>query len=352
MSESLPTRDQRRILIVTDAWSPQVNGVVRTLQSVRAQLIEMGHAAEVIGPDRFTTLPCPTYPEIRLAMVAPRTIGRMITAFDPDAVHLATEGPLCLAARAWCLRRGIRFTTAYHTNFPDYVESRTGLSADWFWPYFRWFHGPASAVLTSTPSIRAGLHRAGIRQTHHWGRGVDLTLFRPDGADHPAYADLPRPIMLHVGRIAVEKNIEAFLALDVPGTKVVVGEGPARATLQAKYPDAVFLGLQIGDALASAYRGADALVFPSRTDTFGLVMIEALASGTPVAAYPVMGPIDVLDESVGSMDEHLSLAVARALQRDRAVCAAYGRRFSWRRSAEEFLQSLHWLSESTLAHAA
>lgn len=352
MSRAAGGDASRRILIVTDAWSPQVNGVVRTLQSVRAQLTSMGHVVEVIGPDRFATLPCPTYPEIRLAMAAPWTIGRMIADFAPDAIHLATEGPLCLTARRWCLRQGVRFTTAYHTNFPDYVQSRTGLSADWFWPYFRWFHGPASAVLTSTPSIRAGLHRAGIHQTHHWGRGVDVSLFKSEGPVHPAYEGLAGPILLHVGRVAVEKNIEAFLALDVPGTKVVVGDGPARAALQAKYPEALFLGLQTGEPLAAAYRGADCLVFPSRTDTFGLVMIEALACGTPVAAYPVMGPVDVLTDTVGAMDERLEAAVARALQLDQATCAAYGRRFTWRRSAEEFLGSLHWLTAAPLARAA
>jgi len=341
-----------RIVIVTDAWSPQINGVVRTLQSVRAELQSMGHEVEVIGPDRFVTLPCPTYPEIRLAMVAPRTVGRLIGAFQPDAIHLATEGPLCLAARQWCLRRKLDFTTAYHTNFPDYVESRTGLSADWFWPYFRWFHGPARAVLASTPSIRAGLHRAGIGQTHHWGRGVDTALFRPEGEAHPAFAGLPRPILLHVGRVAVEKNIEAFLALDVPGSKVVVGDGPARAALEARYPEARFLGLLQGEVLAGAYRGADALVFPSRTDTFGLVMIEALASGTPVAAYPVMGPVDILNARVGAMDEDLGQAVARALMLKRSDCAAYGRKFTWARSAREFLASLHILKTGAVARAA
>ncbi len=341
-----------RIVIVTDAWSPQINGVVRTLQSVRAELQAMGHVVEVIGPDRFVTLPCPTYPEIRLAMVAPRTVGRLISAFQPDAIHLATEGPLCLAARTWCMRRKLDFTTAYHTNFPDYVQSRTGLSADWFWPYFRWFHAPARAVLTSTPSIRTGLHRVGITQTHHWGRGVDVKLFRPDGPSHPAYADLPRPILLHVGRVAVEKNIEAFLALDVPGTKVVVGEGPARVALTSQYPEAHFLGLLQGDVLASAYRGADCLVFPSQTDTFGLVMIEALASGTPVAAYPVMGPIDVLNDKVGAMDEDLANAVAGALALDRTDCAAFGRTFTWARSAREFLSSLWKLPDGEVARAA
>lgn len=341
-----------RIAIVTDAWVPQINGVVRTLQSVRAELQSMGHEVEVIGPDRFVTLPCPTYPEIRLAMVAPRRIGKLLGAFRPDAIHLATEGPLCLVARQWCLRRKLDFTTAYHTNFPDYVQSRTGLSAEWFWPYFRWFHGPARAVLASTPSIRAGLHRAGINQTHHWGRGVDTSLFKPEGAAHPLFADLPRPILLHVGRVAVEKNIEAFLALDVPGSKVVVGDGPARQALQAKYPEAHFLGLQQGEALASAYRGADALVFPSRTDTFGLVMIEALASGTPVAAYPVMGPVDVLSDKAGAMDEDLARAVGKALALNRADCAAYGRQFTWARSAREFLASLHILRAGAVAYAA
>jgi len=342
----------RRILIVTDAWTPQINGVVRTLQAVQAELLAMGYAVEVIGPDRFTTLPCPTYPEIRLAMASPGAIGRRIDAFQPDAIHLATEGPLCLAARHLCLRRGLPFTTAFHTNFPDYMERRTGLSADLFWPYFRWFHGAASAVLVSTPTVAVGLHGAGIRTTHIWGRGVDLTLFRPDGPDHAAFATLPRPIMLNVGRIAVEKNIEAFLALDMPGTKVVVGDGPALPALRARYPQAHFLGPQTGAALAAAYRSADVLVFPSETDTFGLVMIEALASGTPVAAFPVMGPVDVLTGMTGAMDRRLDVAVHQALRLDRAACASHGRSFSWRRSAEQFLASLHWLDKAPYARVA
>ncbi len=333
-----------RIVVVTDAWEPQVNGVVRTLRSVRERLGAMGHHMEIISPDRFATLPCPTYPEIRLAMPRPAAVGRMIEALAPDAVHLATEGPLCLSARHWCLKRGIPFTTAYHTNFPDYVQSRTGLPARWFWPYFRWFHGPASAVLTSTPSIRRALAEAGIHQTHQWGRGVDLALFTPEGGRHPAMTAVEGPVLLSVGRVAVEKNIEAFLALDTPGTKVVVGDGPARVALQARHPEALFLGLLKGDALASAYRAADVLVFPSLTDTFGLVMIEAMACGTPVAAYPVTGPVDVVTEETGSLDQRLEVAVERALTRDRAACAAYGRGFTWERSAREFLSSLYRLN--------
>lgn len=332
-----------KIVVVTDAWVPQVNGVVRTLCAVRDELAAMGHRMEVIAPDRFATLPCPTYPEIRLAMSRPATVGQMIEAIAPDAIHLATEGPLCLAARYWCIKRGVPFTTAYHTNFPDYVQSRTGLPARLFWPYFRWFHGPASAVLTSTPSIRRSLATAGIHQTHHWGRGVDLSLFTPEGSRHPAMTGLDGPVLLYVGRVAVEKNVEAFLSLDVPGTKVVVGDGPARAWLEARFPDALFLGLLKGDALASTYRAADLFVFPSLTDTFGLVMIEAMACGTPVAAYPVTGPVDVVTEETGALAERLEDAVALALTRDRAACATYGQSFTWERSAREFLSSLHRL---------
>ncbi len=341
-----------RIVIVTDAWAPQVNGVVRTLSAVSRELERVGHEVIVISPDRFITLPCPTYPEIRLAVSAPRTVGRMIEDIAPDAIHLATEGPLCLAARYWCLRRGLPFTTAYHTNFPDYVQSRTGLPARLFWPYFRWFHGPASVVLASTPSIRAALARAGITQTHHWGRGVDLSLFGAEGPRHPALAALAGPILLYVGRIAVEKNIEAFLKLDHPGTKVVVGDGPAREALAMRFPEALFLGLLSGEALAGAYRAADVLVFPSLTDTFGLVMIEAMACGTPVAAFPVTGPVDIVTDAVGCLDDDLDRAVAVALTKDRAACAAYGGGFTWERSAWEFVSSLHRIAPTAFARAA
>jgi glycosyltransferase involved in cell wall biosynthesis len=329
-----------RIAIVTDAWAPQVNGVVRTLQSVIAELERLGHQVLVVAPDRFRSVPCPTYPEIRLALASAAAVGRLLAGFAPDAVHLATEGPLCLAARRWCLARRFPFTTAYHTQFPDYVAARTGIDREWVWRYIRWFHAPAEAVLASTPSIRRALVAHGIGQVRHWGRGVDLAHFRPGRTPHPALANLPRPILLHVGRVAVEKNVEAFLDTRHPGTRIVVGDGPARAALERRYPQAIFMGARFAGELASLYAGADALVFPSRTDTFGLVMIEALACGTPVAAYPVAGPIDVLTAEVGAMHDDLDKAIAEALTRDRAACAAYGAGFTWEASAAQFVDAL------------
>ena len=329
-----------RILIVTDAWAPQVNGVVRTLRAVSAELTKLGHQVALISPERFRSLPCPTYPEIRLAMAGVAAIGEAIVAAAPDAIHIATEGPLGLAARRWCVQRGRPFTTAYHTQFPEYVARRTGLPAEWFWRYIRWFHAPAHAVLVSTPTIARTLAAHGIRHTRHWGRGVDLTAFRPDAAPYPLFAALPRPIQLYVGRVAVEKNVEAFLACDHPGSKVIVGDGPALTGLRSRFPKAHFLGALKGEELLSAYAGADVFVFPSHTDTFGLVMIEGLACGTPVAAFPVPGPIDILREDVGAMDADLDRAIARALVRDRAACARYAATFSWRESARQFLAAL------------
>lgn len=334
-----------RIVIITDAWSPQVNGVVRTLQAVRAELERAGHVVLVISPDAYRSLPCPTYPEIRLALATTAAIGARIAAFAPDAIHLATEGPLCLAARRWCVARALPFTTAYHTQFPDYVAARTGVPAEWVWRYIAWFHGASSAILASTPSIRAALASHGLTHVRHWGRGVDLSAFHPGVAAHPAFADLPRPIQLYVGRVAVEKNVEAFLDSGHPGTRVVVGDGPARAALAARFPDAVFLGPLFGADLAAAYAGADVFVFPSRTDTFGLVMIEALACGTPVAAYPVTGPVDIVTAETGALAETLHDAIAQALTRDRSACAAYGRGFTWAASAAQFLAALNPIAD-------
>lgn len=341
-----------RIGIVTDAWEPQVNGVVRTLRSIRAELEALGHEVAIFSPDQYGSFPCPTYPEIRLAMVRPSVIGKAIGAFRPDALHLATEGPLCLAARRWAIRTGLPFTTAYHTHFPDYVAQRTGLPADWFWRYIRWFHGPAQSVLVSTRSVQQQLRAHGIVQVRDWGRGVDLDCFTPDAPPPAFFAHLPRPIQLYVGRVAVEKNLEAFLATDHPGSKVIVGEGPARDALERAYPDAYFAGGMSGRDLAGAYAGADIFVFPSRTDTFGLVMIEALACGTPVAAYPVTGPVDIVTPETGALSERLDEAIALALAQDRQACAAHGRQFSWEVSARQFLAGLHPFDPAAAREAA
>ncbi|WP_294237567.1 glycosyltransferase family 1 protein [uncultured Sphingomonas sp.] len=330
-----------RIAIVTDAWSPQVNGVVRTLQSVSAELRAMGHELCVVSPDRYASLPCPTYPEIRLALPGPGVVGRTLGHFLPDAVHIATEGPLGLLARRWCMVQDLPFTTAYHTQFPEYVAARIkAVSPEFVWRYVRWFHTPSSAILASTPSVAATLAAHDLPQSRHWGRGVDTALFRPDGPRDAFVDSLSGPVQLYAGRVAVEKNIAAFLATDMPGAKVVVGDGPARAALAAEYPHVHFLGAKFGEELAAIYRAADVFVFPSRTDTFGLVMIEALACGTPVAAFPVTGPRDVLSPEVGVMDETLDQAIAGALTLDRATCAAYGQGFTWRASAEQFLAAL------------
>ena len=330
-----------RIAIVTDAWTPQVNGVVRTLQSVTAELRAMGHELCVIAPDLYASVPCPTYPEIRLALPAPGKVGRTLGAFLPDAVHIATEGPLGLLARRWCLAQGLPFTTAYHTQFPEYVAARVrAISPEFVWRYVRWFHAPSAAILASTPSVAATLAAHDLPQSRHWGRGVDTALFRAEGPRDAFVSALPGPVQLYAGRVAVEKNIATFLATETPGSKVVVGDGPARASLAAQYPDVHFLGAKFGEDLAAIYRAANVFVFPSRTDTFGLVMIEALACGTPVAALPVQGPLDVLAPEVGVMDEALDRAIKGALTLDRQTCADYGQGFSWRASAEQFLSAL------------
>lgn len=326
------------ILIVTDAWTPQVNGVVRTIATVRAELEAMGHTVEVIGPDRFRTVPLPTYPEIRLALGAGRRLRAMVEAMRPDCIHIATEGPLGFAARRWCLKRGIPFTTAYHTRFPEYVRDRVPVPLALSYAVVRRFHRPASAVMVATPSIEQDLVARGFTNIRRWTRGVDTDLFRPRDK---GFLDLPRPISLYVGRVAVEKNLEDFLKLDLPGTKVVVGDGPARAELQARYPEVHWAGARHGEDLARHYAAADVFVFPSRTDTFGLVLLEALASGVPVAAYPVPGPLDVVNGSgTGCLSEDLAEAVETALTIPPERCRDYALGFSWRRSAEQFLANL------------
>lgn len=329
-----------KIAIVTDAWAPQINGVVRTLRAVIARLHRLGHDVLVISPDQYVSIPCPSYPEIRLALATRHGVGTKLADFAPDAVHITTEGPLGLAARRFCLDHGYPFTTAYHTQFPEYLARRTGLPAGVFWPFIRWFHTPATAILVSTDTVRRQLRTQGLGQVVHWGRGVDQDMFSPAAAPPELYAALPRPIQLYVGRVAVEKNIEAFLASDHPGSKVIVGDGPARELLARSHPYAHFVGTRAGAELAGYYAGADVFVFPSRTDTFGLVMIEALACGTPVAAFPVSGPLDVLTPGSGVMDADLTAAIAGALRLDPAACAEAGSRFSWETSTRQFLHAL------------
>ena len=335
-----PTALPHRIAIVTDAWTPQMNGVVRTLTTTVKLLTARGHDVLVIAPDQFRSLPCPTYPEIRLALTTPKQIARRMAEFAPDAIHIATEGPLGVMARGQCVARGWPFTTAYHTQFPAYVARRTYLPESLFWRYIKWFHKPAARVMVATASIRAELAAHGLTRVHHWGRGVDLAQFSPAAPPPAGYARLPRPIQLYVGRVAVEKNIAAFLDARYPGTKVVVGDGPALAELKKRYPQVLFLGRREGSALAGCYAGADVFVFPSRTDTFGLVMIEALACGTPVAAFPVAGPVDIVTEACGALSQDLDRAIGAALFCKRSACAQHAARFSWDAATDQFAAGL------------
>lgn len=327
-----------RVFLPTDAWFPQVNGVVRTLDTVVRELAALGHEVNVVGPDRFLTVPAPGYPEVRLAVAPGRRLARMMDAFAPDAVHIPVEGPIGWAARAHCRRRGWPFSSSYHTRAGDYAKAKWGVSPDWGFAVQRAFHAPSASFMVQTPTLERELAARGFRSIRRWGRGVDAALFRP----HPgADLGLPRPVFLFVGRVSTEKNLDAFLSLDLPGTKAVVGDGPQRALYEARYPDARFLGYRTGEALAHAYSAADVLVMPSRFETFGLVLLEALACGTPVAAFPVHGPIDVVgDAAVGVLDEDLRSAALRALSIPRAACRAFAEGFSWRRSAEEFAANL------------
>jgi glycosyltransferase involved in cell wall biosynthesis len=341
----LPPAPSHRILIVTDAWLPQVNGVVRTLTMVAAELRAMGHVVEVIAPDRFRTMPCPTYNDIPLALLPRRRLVRMIEAFQPEALHIATEGPLGMAARSWAKRTGFAFTTAFHTRFAEYIKARTGFPLRPVYAWMRRFHGAAQGTMVATQSLRVELAARGFRNIRSWSRGVDLELFKPEPREDWG---LPRPVFLYVGRVAVEKNIGAFLNLDLPGSKVVVGGGPIQQRLRREYPRVRFTGPRDGEALARAYAGADVFVFPSRTDTFGLVLLEALACGTPVAAFPVTGPIDLLADAhgaIGAVNVDLGAAALEALGADRKACRAHAERYSWRVCAEVFLSHLVPLAE-------
>jgi glycosyltransferase involved in cell wall biosynthesis len=328
-----------KIAIVSDAWQPQTNGVVRTLSALRRELLTLGHEVVMITPERFTTIACPTYREIRLAVLPGRAVRRLLSETRPDAIHIATEGPLGYAARRFCRRRKLPFTTSFHTKFPEYIEARFGVPMGWTYALLRRFHGAASATMVATDSVRRELAGRGFARLKRWTRGVDLLSFRPTAKATSPYA---RPIFLYVGRVAIEKNLPAFLDLDLPGSKLVVGDGPARADLQQRYPCAHFLGRHEGAALAGLYGMSDVFVFPSRTDTFGLVMLEALACGLPVAAFPVAGPIDLIAGSgTGMLDRDLRKAALGALSINPDACRAHARNFTWTASAEQFLANLH-----------
>lgn len=328
----------KRLVIVSDAWFPQINGVVRTLDRTRLELEAAGLDVHVIGPDRFRTIPCPTYPEIRLAVNARWKLPAMIKALMPAAVHIATEGPLGATARKYCKKHGKPFTTSFHTRFPEYIQARCGLPPSILYAWMRRFHGDATATLVTTPSMRDALDQRGFDHLHIWSRGVDLELFRPRPKD---FLDFPRPIFMNIGRVAVEKNIGAFLDLALPGTKVVVGGGPQLEQLRADYPDVKFLGPKTGEELAKHYAAADVFVFPSRTDTFGLVLLEALASGVPVAALPVPGPMDVIgDNPCGVLSEDLQAAARKALDIDPKLCREHAEKFSWAACTRQFVEGL------------
>lgn len=324
------------VLVATDAWHPQVNGVVRSFENVAREARALGTPFHFLTPERFRTVALPGYAEIRLALATPRAIAEDIERIAPKYLHIATEGPIGCLARRHALRAGLPFTTSYHTRFPEYLAARLPVPEGWSYAALRRFHNAGNGCMVSTPTLAQDLAARGFTNLLPWGRGVDLDLFRPDRAFRFPFAG---PVLLYVGRVAVEKNIEAFLALDVPGTKVVVGDGPARAALERRFPEAHFLGVKTGEALADCYAGADCFVFPSRTDTFGIVLLEAMASGLPVAAYPVMGPIDAVGPA-GVLDEDLAAAVRGALAVPRSMARAHATRFSWRESAIQFLANL------------
>jgi glycosyltransferase involved in cell wall biosynthesis len=333
-----------RILIATDAWHPQVNGVVRTLTSLARSASALGAEIDFLTPDGFPSFGVPTYPGLRIALPNRREIAARIEAVSPDAIHIATEGPIGWAVRAYCRRRKLAFTTSYTTRFPEYIAVRSIVPATLSYAVLRHFHAAAAMTMVATASLRQELGARGFRKLGTWTRGVDTDLFTPNDA---AELDLPRPIFMTVGRVAVEKNLEAFLSLDLPGSKIVIGDGPQKAELERRYPKARFLGEKTGKDLPFHLAAADVFVFPSRTDTFGVVQLEALACGTPVAAFPVTGPLDVIaDHPVGALDSDLRSACIRALGVSRETCRSFALERSWENSARQFIGNLSALQPS------
>jgi glycosyltransferase involved in cell wall biosynthesis len=324
-----------KVLVATDAWRPQVNGVVRTLGSLARAAAKLGATIEFLSPDGFPSFQLPTYPGLRLAVPSRRGIAARIEAANPDAIHIATEGPIGFAVRSYCRRNDRSFTTSYTTRFPEYISARSPIPQGWIYAVLRWFHSGATVTMVATPSLMSELSQRGFAHLGMWTRGVDIDLFHPDRAID---VDLPRPIFMTVGRVAVEKNLEAFLSLDLPGSKVVIGSGPEEAKLKRNFPDAKFLGPLENGTLAAHLAAADVFVFPSRTDTFGIVQLEALASGVPVAAFPVTGPKDVIgNHPIGVLDEDLGRACVQALQLSRVACREFALDCSWESSARQFL---------------
>ncbi|MGA1228112.1 MAG: glycosyltransferase family 4 protein [Burkholderiaceae bacterium] len=337
MNPSTPSH--KHLVIVTDAWHPQVNGVVRTLMNTSREIQAMGYKVSMITPEAFRSVPCPSYPEIRLALTTSRTIEAKIEALAPDALHIATEGPLGWAARAAARRRGWQFTTAFHTRFPEYVNARTGIPVSWLYALFRHFHSPSKAVLAPTKAIIDDLNKWRFGNVTYWSRGVDHGIFFP--RCEQTRPNPERPIFIYVGRLAVEKNIEAFLSLELPGEKWVAGEGPLEATLKARYPSVNWIGVLPQDKLAEVYSQADVFVFPSLTDTFGLVMVEAMACGLRVAAYPVAGPIDVVGTSkAGVLSNDLLQACLACLEIPREAALERAAQFTWQAATEQFEAAL------------
>jgi len=325
-----------KIAIVTDAWYPQINGVVRTLTKTREGLEALGHDVLMITPESFRTVPCPTYPEIRLSIFPGRVVSARLRAFGPDHLHIATEGPLGLAARSYARRNQLAFTTAYHTRFPEYVRSRVLIPLSWTYAFLRWFHGPGNAVMAPTNAVVADLKSWRVGNPVIWPRGVDLDLFTPSD-DARAKTTTKNPVFINVGRVSVEKNLGAFLDLDLPGEKWIVGGGPALEQMKARYPQVKFFGAKEMKDLPEIYNKADVFVFPSRTDTFGLVLLEAMACGLPVAAYPVTGPIDVVGGSkAGVLDEDLGKAAKAALKISRKAARKHAETFSWAAATDIF----------------
>ena len=327
-----------RVLVATDAWRPQVNGVVRTYERLADQLAEFGVELVFLTPAEFSTVPCPTYPEIRLAIPGYHYVIERLGVIDPDAVHIATEGPIGWMARRYCMQRNIPFTTAFHTQFPEYLSGRFGIPASWIYAIQRKFHNAGAGTMVASPSLATELEARGFERLLPWTRGVDTELFRP--RDCRVFGS-EKPVYLYVGRVAIEKNIEAFLQLDLDGQKVVVGTGPMLSELEQRYPDVIFTGKRIGEDLAEAYASADVFVFPSLTDTFGIVLIEAMASGVPVAAFPVTGPIDNVTSGVtGVLDNDLAKAARMALHLDRSAVRAHGQSYSWENAGRLFMTNI------------